>query len=227
MLGKEKKKMHISPELPLKERLIDALLRHSPFDGWSDVALYRALDDLNMPHEQLLLLFPGGPDEAMAFLHETLDVRMEAAMVAADLPTLKVRERIALGVRLRLSLLQEHKEAARVVATYLLHPTRAPMATHILYNTIDRLWRVAGDTATDYNFYTKRGLLAGVYTATLLYWLQDESVEHVETWAFLTRRIDNVMALPQRGKNLWRVPQKVFNGTKSVIKLWLSNTYDR
>ena len=71
------------------------------------------------------------------------------------------------------------------------------MAAKCLYRTVDAIWYAAGDTSTDYNFYTKRGLLAGVYSSTVLYWLNDDSEGAVATWAFLDRRIADVMKVPK------------------------------
>src|SRR5262249_37200559 len=110
-----------------------------------------------------------------------------------DLKAMKIRERIATAVQTRLSLLKPHKEAARRAAAYLSLPPNLPLATKLLYNTVDAMWRAAGDTSTDFNFYTKRGILVGVYSSTLMRWFNDQSDGDVETDAFLAARIENVM----------------------------------
>ncbi len=109
---------------------------------------------------------------------------------------MRVRDRIILGVRLRLEANAAHKEAIRRALPILALPRNAATATRCLYRTVDSIWYAAGDTATDHNFYTKRGLLAAVYSSTLLYWLNDSSEDQEPTWAFLDRRIDQVMQIP-------------------------------
>ncbi len=93
-------------------------------------------------------------------------------------------------------MLEPHHEPARRAAVILALPPNAFLAVRCLHNTIDTIWYAAGDKATDYNYYTKRGLLASVYIATLLHWLSDTSADHFATWAFLDRRIDDVMKIP-------------------------------
>ena len=88
-----------------------------------------------------------------------------------------------------------HREALRHVLSFLALPQNAPLGLKCLYRTVDAMWRAAGDTATDYNFYTKRMLLSGVYGSTLLYWLDDESADYEDSWAFLDRRIADVMTI--------------------------------
>jgi ubiquinone biosynthesis protein COQ9 len=63
--------------------------------------------------------------------------------------------------------------------------------------TIDLIWYAAGDTATDFNYYTKRGLLASVYGLTILYWLSDTSKGVSQTEAFLAQRLNDVMQIPK------------------------------
>jgi ubiquinone biosynthesis protein COQ9 len=118
---------------------------------------------------------------------------MRARLAQVDMAALKIRMRIALAVKTRIAILRPHKEAARRAAAFLSLPPHAPLAAKLLYRTVDAIWRAAGDTATDFNFYSKRGILAGVYTATLLRWFNDASEDEGPTDAFLAARIENVM----------------------------------
>jgi ubiquinone biosynthesis protein COQ9 len=122
---------------------------------------------------------------------------MVEAMEREDLASLKVRERVALGVRRRLELYAADREAIRRALAVLALPQNGPLALRLLYRTVDAIWYAAGDNATDFNFYTKRALLAAVYSSTLLAWLDDRSPGLEETWAFLDRRIADAMRLPQ------------------------------
>jgi ubiquinone biosynthesis protein COQ9 len=109
---------------------------------------------------------------------------------------------VTLAIKTRLSLLIPHREAARKTATFLSLPYHVPKASRLLYQTVNEIWYYAGDASTDYNFYTKRGLLGWVYSATFLYWLRDHSDGFEITWIFLDRRIEEVLTLP-------KLPQKI------------------
>ena len=123
--------------------------------------------------------FPGGAIEMIEFHSRLADRRMVADFEQADKKGLKLREKVALAVRLRLTANAAHREAIRRALTILALPVHAPLAARLLYRTVDAIWYAMGDRSTDYNFYTKRALLAGVYSTTLLYWINDKSAgEH-------------------------------------------------
>ena len=131
--------------------------------------------------------------EALAVYSARADARMVEAL--PDLVPLKIRERIATAVMVRLRQQAPEREAIRrAVAVYAL-PWNIAAATRALYDTVDAIWRAAGDISTDYNFYTKRLLLAKVYTTTRTVWLGDMTEDLHETEAFLRRRIENVMQI--------------------------------
>ena len=177
----------------LRPRLIEALLPHVAFDGWSAQALRRAAADLGIDPEIARLAFPrAGADIVEAYLAE-MDAQMVEALADMDLSAMKIRTRITTAVRTRLALATAHKEAERRASTLLLLPQNMPVAARTMWRTVHAMWRAAGDRSTDYNYYSKRTILAGVYSSTLLVWLGDETPDHAETWAFLDRRIENVM----------------------------------
>jgi ubiquinone biosynthesis protein COQ9 len=132
----------------------------------------------------------------LEFYHRQADIEMVRALQAhPGLASLRTRERVALAIRLRLEANAGHREAIRQALSFLALPTNAPLGAKCLYRTVDAIWYAAGDKATDFSFYTKRGLLAGVYSATVLYWLNDRSEGAADSWAFLDRRIADVMKL--------------------------------
>lgn len=176
-----------------RRKLLAAALPLVPFEGWSEQTLRRAAAAAGLPAGFGRLAFPGGPGELVAFYVAETDRAMLAALAKHDLAALKVRQRIALAIRLRLEAAQGQREAVRRALALQLLPGQQARALRGLYGTVDAIWRAAGDTASDFNFYTKRGLLAPVYTATLLFWLDDRSAGQAETWAFLERRIDEVL----------------------------------
>jgi ubiquinone biosynthesis protein COQ9 len=177
--------------------LLEATLAHAAFDGWSQKALEMGAKDLGIPADRVLNAFPGGMAELLAFYHEVEDRHMLEAMARANAAEMRVRDRISFAVKARLQRNMRHREAIRSACSFLAMPHNTPLALRVLYRTVDAMWYGAGDTATDFNFYTKRALLAGVYSATVLYWLNDKSAGGLETWAFLDRRIDEVMQVPK------------------------------
>ncbi len=183
--------------------ILDALLAHVPFDGWTDQAMARAAEDLAIAPEYIRIAFPDGMGEIIAFFSERADRDMLDAFDEMGLASLRIRDRITTAVRTRLEQNADHKEAIRRALIYLALPRNAGRAKKLLWRTVDAMWRAAGDTATDYNHYTKRLILSGVYSSTLLVWLDDRSEDHAETWAFLDRRIGNVMQF-EKVKAEWR-----------------------
>jgi len=183
-----------SPDIDqTRETLLLAMLPHVPFDGWSDAAVRAGAADAGLTPAEALNAFPGGPAEALALFSDWADREMLKRLEKRDLAALKVRERVAAGVRLRLEVLAPHKEAVRRGLSLLALPPNAGQGLRSLHRTVDAIWTLAGDRSTDYNYYTKRLLLAGVLSSTTLFWLNDRSEGHQATWAFLERRIDEVL----------------------------------
>tara|TARA_A100001037_G_scaffold12867_2_gene11977 strand:+ start:1779 stop:2435 length:657 start_codon:yes stop_codon:yes gene_type:complete len=184
-----------------QRRYLAAVLRHVSFDGWSVRALKHAARDLGEEVEAVRQALPGGASEWVGAFIKAADQDMLGALAQQDLESLKIRERIALAVRLRIEAVAPHREAVRRgIAVHAL-PFNAAHAFRSLYGTVDAIWAGIGDSSTDFNFYTKRVLLAGVYSSTLLYWLDDHSDGYVDTWSFLNRRIENVMGIQKvRGR---------------------------
>jgi ubiquinone biosynthesis protein COQ9 len=137
--------------------------------------------------------FPHGPLSLVEAFSDSADAAMEGSLAAMDLKAMKIRARIAAAVMARIEALRPHKEAARRAAAFLTLPPHAALGARLVWRTVDAMWRAVGDTATDFNFYTKRGILAGVYSSTLMRWLTDTSADEHETTAFLAGRIENVM----------------------------------
>ena len=138
--------------------------------------------------------FPGGGPDAIA-LHSAGDRAMVAALTPEALAGLKIRDKIALAVRTRLEQAEADRESVRRAVQLLALPPGAPLATRLLARTVDAIWRAIGDESQNFSFYSKRLILGGVYSATLAYWLQDDSEGREKTWDFLNRRIDDVLQL--------------------------------
>lgn len=191
-----------SPRLDDQRAILSAMLPHVPFDGWTERALRHAAGDADMDPAVVRLVFPGGPADVIAFWSAEADRAAVAAYAGVDGAAMKFRERITFLVRARIEALGAHREAARRALTHLAQPQHGTTGVRCLYRTVDEIWYAAGDRATDFNFYTKRLTLAGVYSSTLLFWLDDESEDSAETWQFLDRRIAGVMRIPARRQKL-------------------------
>ncbi len=168
-----------------REKLLLATLAHVPFDGWSEAALRAGAEDAGLSTAEALNAIPGGPAEAVSLFSGWADGRMLARLEKMDLASMKVRDRVAAGVRLRLEILEPHKEAVLRAIAFCALPHHAALGLKSLHATVDAIWVMAGDRSTDYNYYSKRLLLAGVLSSTTLFWLNDKSDGHAATWAFL------------------------------------------
>ncbi|HWA90523.1 MAG TPA: COQ9 family protein [Rhizomicrobium sp.] len=183
--------MKPATDAEMKQAVLEAALAHAGADGFNDATLARAGIEAEVGAETLQHLFPQGAASLVEEYSLFADAAMERAL--PDLAGLKVRERIRTAVLARIDALKPHKEAARRAAAFLMLPTSLGLATTLIYRTVDSIWRAAGDKATDFNYYTKRAILAGVYTSTLMRWFNDTSDDERETKSFLDARIENVM----------------------------------
>lgn len=174
------------------ERVLDAALMHVPFDGWTEATYRAAISDSGVDPALAKALFPrGGLDLAIAY-HRRGDEIMRKTLAETDLSALRFRDRIAKAVRIRLEAVDD-KEAVRRGTTLFALPIHAAEGARLVWGTSDAIWSGLGDTSRDLNWYTKRFTLSGVYSATVLYWLGDDSIDHQATWDFLDRRIEDVM----------------------------------
>jgi len=181
-----------------RRAILEDALRAVPFDGWSDDALSAGMEAAvraGIDPVSVRSAFPGGAKQLLQFFMAEADREMVAQATALGLNQGPVRERISGIVRLRLEILGPHKESIRRALTLQLLPGRAPSAMRGLYHTVDAIWRAAGDSSTDFNFYSKRALLAAVYGSALLHWLDDASDDCAETWEFLERRIAHTLRI--------------------------------
>ena len=178
-----------------RKAVIQAALPHVVFDGWSDITLTRAAKECGIAPALLTLLFPKGSLDAIAFHSRWADARVVEKLTAdEDFTKLPVPVKIRTAILTRLALATNEKEAIRKGLSQLSLPFNARLSLTLLHETCDSMWRLAGDSATDFNWYSKRITLAGIYSATLLFWLNDESEKATETAAFLDRRLDGVKA---------------------------------
>lgn len=179
----------------LKDAVVLKALEDAPFCGWSMATIERAATSLEAPAMMADAMFPDGVMDATRHVTELFDRRLAAKLRATKPDAMRVREKIAHAVMTRLELMTPYKAGLQVAFAVWARPLHAPRAAKALWASADKIWVWAGDTATDYNRYTKRALLSGVMATTFLYWLQDQSPKAAATRAFLERRIENVLKL--------------------------------
>lgn len=173
--------------------LLDAILPHATFDGWSAQTVRLAAREAGLSPGDVALTCPRGEIDLLAYWSKTLDDVAACEIAALDLGQMKIRDRVTSAVLSRLTALAPHEEAARRARARLLLPDAAKTGTELVWATSDMIWRAIGDTSTDGNFYSKRTILSAVYTATLASWLSEDDPEKVKARGFLDRRIADVM----------------------------------
>jgi ubiquinone biosynthesis protein COQ9 len=175
-----------------KQQLLDAILMHVPFDGWSEASFRAAVVDCDLDDGLARAICPRGAVDLALAHHARGDQVMLDRIKSTDMSELKFREKVAAAVRFRLEAVED-KELVRRGMTLFSLPNHAADGAKAVWGTCDLIWDALGDTSDDVNWYTKRATLSGVYSSTLLFWLGDDSPDHQNSWAFLDRRIENVM----------------------------------
>ncbi|HEV2595574.1 MAG TPA: COQ9 family protein [Sphingomicrobium sp.] len=192
-----------SPLEKLRRQLALAVGENAVFDGWTKAAVDSAAQQLGIDPVQARLAMPKSPAGLVDLYIQEVDRALEAYFTPERLDILKIRAKIRAIVWRRLEIMGSSREAVRRALAILAMPQNLPLAVKIGWRTADRMWRIAGDTSTDFNHYTKRMTLGALYGATLLAWLDDKSEEWSETADFLSRRIDDVMQF-EKLKADWR-----------------------
>ena len=192
-----------SPLEQLRRRLALAVGENAVFDGWTRAAVDSAAQQLGIDPVQARLAMPKSQAGIIDVYIQEVDRALEAYFTPERLQPLKIREKIRALVWKRLEIQGPAREAIRRALAILAMPQNVPLALRISWRPADLMWRIAGDTSTDFNHYTKRMTLGAVYGSTLLVWLDDQSEGWSETAAFLDRRIDDVMKI-ERFKAQWR-----------------------
>ncbi len=174
-------------------KMLDAAAAHVPFDGWSHAAFVACARDAGIDPAVARAALPrGAVDLALAY-HDAGDAAMLARLEAEDLGDMRFTDRVKAAVRWRIEA--GDREMVRRGTTLFALPQHASDGARAIWGTADHIWTALGDTSDDYNWYTKRATLSGVYGSTVLYWLGDDSLENAATWEFLDRRIDDVMQI--------------------------------
>jgi ubiquinone biosynthesis protein COQ9 len=192
-----------SPLELIRRQLALAVGENAVFDGWTQAAVDAAASQLGIDQAQARLAIPKDQLGKVQIYIEAVDRALEEWFTPERLEGLKIREKIRSIVWKRLEIMEPAREAVRRALSVLAMPQNVPTSLKTGWHTADVMWRIAGDTSTDYNHYTKRLMLGGVYASTLLVWLDDQSEGFIETASFLDRRIDDVMKI-EKAKAQWQ-----------------------
>jgi ubiquinone biosynthesis protein COQ9 len=183
--------------------IIEKALPLVPFDGWNQQTLAQAAVAAGYKKTDVIRVFPGGAIDAIDFFLNQSDTQMLDIIAGYHLDSMKIRERISSAIQAKLNTLAPHREALRRAIAMHAMPFYCHRGLRAMYKTVDHIWYAIGDTSSDFNFYTKRITLGGVYSTTLLFWLDDKSAGFENTWAFLDRRIADIMTI-EKAKHQFR-----------------------
>ena len=194
----------MNKQMPDKSTIIlDEILRHVPFEGWTSRAVNMAMAALDLPRGMEHIYAPGGALGLLQLWSSRLDQQLTAEIEQSRFEDMRIRDKVTQAVWLRLNLLAGHEEAARRGMSRLALPDGASQAASQLWASSDAIWTALGDQSEDYNYYTKRGILSGVIGSTLLVWLGDNTDDKSDARQFLDSRIKNVMQFEKlKGKTL-------------------------
>ena len=180
-----------------RDDIIKAMLPHIPFDGWGENALAMAAEDLGIDIDQARQLVPGGAIDAIDAFTDMADREMARSLDAIEPRPSGITTIIREAILCRLENAAPHREAVSSALKVLARPQHGPVAAKTLYRTVDRIWRLTGDRAVDFSFYTKRATLAGVYSAVLLYWVANPTADRTRIETFLDQRLREVAMIPK------------------------------
>ena len=203
----------------LRLALVPEIASAAAFDGWSDEALIHAANTKGVDIDVARLAFPGGGMEMIEAWIDSVDAAMETELTPESLGKLKIRDRIRALIAFRLGAVTGMEESLRRAQAVMAMPNNAAKAMKMGWGSADKMWRLAGDNATDYNHYTKRAILAGIYAATLAVFIDDNSEGKVETNAFLDRRIEGVMKFEKAKARLLNSDRDHFSVSRFLGRL--------
>ena len=203
-----------------EDRLLDAILLHVPFDGWSETAFKAAVVETDIGLDTAKALFPRGATDLAVAYHRRGDLAMVERLAETDLSSMRFRDRVATALWFRVEAMDD-REAIRRASTLFSLPMNAPEGAKLVWETADQVWTALGDTSRDVNWYTKRATLSAVWGSVVLYWLGDDSPDHIETRDFIDRRIEDVMQIEKAKARLRDNPI-----TRPVMRL-KENLFDR
>lgn len=205
----------MTTEAHQKSKVLELFLENAAFDGWSKHSLTHSVEQAGLDKNYAEILFPKGVDDIVCYYIDSLNKQLEEKILnMPDFTALKVRDKITTLVWERIQLMHPHKLAIKQLSYYFSHPVNFCLASQCAWSTVDAMWHTAKDVSVDFNYYTKRATLLGVYSTTLLYWLKDTSEDANDTKGFLSRRINNVMEFHKQKSKALSFFQNFYHKTK-------------
>ena len=203
----------------IRVQLSPGIAANAAFDGWSDAARDMAADAAGIDTDVAALAFEDGALDMIDAWFAEIDRAMLAAVPPERIATMKIRERITALIEARLQATAADRESLRRAVAILALPQNLARAARLGWRTVDTIWRAAGDVATDYNHYTKRTILLGVYASTVTVFLDDDSEGFADTRAFLARRIAGIMAFEKAKAGFAKRTEHGFSLSRFVGRL--------
>jgi ubiquinone biosynthesis protein COQ9 len=213
----------------IKFDLVRAMLSHVPFDGWTWSAMENGAVDINFEKSEgeykridiYKNLFKNGPIDFIDVFSEIIDIEVKNNYNNLETKPQRIPEKIKKIILMRLALCHKYKEVVRSSLSITALPNNSKRSIKILYRTCNNIWRMSGDKATDFSFYTKRISLAAIYTSTLLFWLNDSSIDEENTEYFLDRRLNDISKISNFKKpfNALKNLSSNFKKTKNTVKI--------
>ncbi len=197
-------------DIKVKDKILLAALPNVTFDGWSDVALEEGAIEAGYEASMVVRAFPDGVNDALAHFADYINREMSARLAEMDLDTMGVGKRLETAMRVRLDIEGPFREAVRKAMSHYAMPANAPQGVQVVWKAVDEMWWACGDDSVDFNYYTKRASLAAVYSATMVYWLNDDSENFEETILFNRRRLMDVVNAVKTRKKIFGQIEDVF-----------------
>ena len=196
------------PSYAARRAILDRAVVIAAFDGWTSKTLRDSVKQADLPTGAAALYFPDGVLELIGFWADELNAHVEETLAGLDLDTMKIRDKVTAGVVARLEALNGHEAAAKRAASRLMLPDALGQGPAQIWAAADTIWRAIGDTSTDANYYSKRTILSGVISSSLMAWLSDSTADKREGRAFVDARISNVMQIE---KAKWKLKKRTEN----------------
>lgn len=181
----------------VRDKILHTALPHVPFDGWSDRLLQQAVKQTGIDPGVALLAFPDGPMDLLGHFWAAKDAALGRAIAAGAPFDPHLSARITGALRLYIDLLQPDREGVRRALALQALPQNLPFALRCLYRTVDSIWFAVGDSSTDFNFYTKRAILAAVVASTVTHWLGESGAATEDIGGFIDRRVGDILRFEQ------------------------------
>jgi ubiquinone biosynthesis protein COQ9 len=197
-------------DIKVKDDILLATLPNVVFDGWTDTAIEEGACEAGFEPAMAVRAFPNGVNDILAHFADYINCAMAARLEEMDLGDKGIGHRLEAAMRVRLSIESSYREAVRKAMSYYAMPQNAPQGVQVVWKAVDEMWWCCGDDSVDFNYYTKRASLAAVYSATMVFWLNDDSENQEETILFYRRRLMDVVKAVQTRKKIFSKLEDAF-----------------